>query len=784
MRALPILRAINILLLVSVWSIKGEANSLHHIAARGCRQNAWFSMIMRRLCISYRPSPSQTLSRSSSRWAGLSEWTSKKLQSLLASSEQARVTSSPSPSPPLARGQEDEVRRKKKKQKVVDAKPVAKEGSSSPRLPDWLEDWRAEFPQESAYERRRRKLESSRRIAKIAADRVLEPSAIALLGASASVVVGIGAVEATLMCTELPFVSFDSTAFVTRYAFEQLLPSCVWSTQDANLVATAMGYDPNILLRSLDPTNAADASSILRIQLMTFVRSMFGGFMLLAQLVRVGAIGAAAPGLYEERIRLGREPPVIPEEGGLIVRMCGVESDTTATSLRRMGRHILPVFELPQAVAPIVAQYSDNGRLPVFWCVQPERYGASYSWQRFPVSSKCLVKTNMGKNVLLLEADATNSDDPLSLGDQALDLTIEDASQGFRRIQELYRSSNALPPFRTFRVFLGNSLELAKSGGGHSYTLRHRIRYAKEVDVLIDSRAPVLREVLSWCERAVTGQDKSVLFQTNNRQYFLSLQLIMKQYGYDIYDPLDWHMLNNDDERQEPIDRDDETEQERKSRSLLQVLVDDRNESDRKGGEDEEQMKLTKSTKQDTLRRLARLSKLPRLVYYGKTAETVNAMQALIHAGEVDGDCCALLDKREGTLSLTNILNEQSDLIQESVMKWRRKKEPTVENEADTSSKQHKGLHIICSSTIYDDLFRQVRQWIRMGYTETQIQKELDIRFQDIIRQSQEVKETVIEVTEEEEIPEVSVKIEGSSSRESKDTQPTVEMSLEEQNHK
>lgn len=396
------------------------------------------------------------------------------------------------------------------------------------------------------------------------------------------------------------------------------------------------------------------------------------------------------------------------------------------------------------------------------------------------------MKTNMGKNVLLLEADATNSDDPLSLGDQALDLTIEDASQGFRRIQELYRSSSALPPFRTFRVYLGNSLELAKSGGGHSYTLRHRIRYAKEVDVLIDSRAPVLREVLSWCER-VTGDDNSVLFQTNNRQYFLSLQLIMKQYGYDVFDPLDWHMLSNDDDRQEAFDQDNETEQARKSsRSLLQVLMDDRMESDRKGGDNEEQMKLTRSTKQDTLRRLAKLSRLPRLVYYGKTAETVNAMQALIHAGEVDGDCCALLDKREGTLSLTDILNEQSDLIQESRSKWRWKEEPPVDPEADMSSKPPNGLHIICSSTIYDDLFRQVRQWIRMGYKDTQVQKELDIRFQDIIRQSQEVKETVTEVTEEEETPEVIVKVESAprESLEAQDIETTVETSSEEKNNK
>ena len=63
-------------------------------------------------------------------------------------------------------------------------------------------------------------------------------------------------------------------------------------------------------------------------------------------------------------------------------------------------------------------------------------------------------------------------------------------------------------------------------------------------------------------------------------------------------------------------------------------------------------------------------------------------------------------------------------------------------------TKKDSGLHIICSSIIYDDLFRQVRLWARMGYTGTAIQKELDLRFQEIIQQSLSVRDTVAEVAE------------------------------------
>lgn len=39
---------------------------------------------------------------------------------------------------------------------------------------------------------------------------------------------------------------------------------------------------------------------------------------------------------------------------------------------------------------------------------------------------------------------------------------------------------------------------------------------------------------------------------------------------------------------------------------------------------------------------------------------------------------------------------------------------------------------IVCIPEIYDDLFRQVRVWARLGYTGQQIQKELDGRFEKI----------------------------------------------------
>ena len=325
----------------------------------------------------------------------------------------------------------------------------------------------------------------------------------------------------------------DAGLFCLRYSLEQVVHSCIWSTQDAALVATAMGMDPSVILRTFDPCSAADAATQLRVQMLASTRSIIAGFMLLAQLVRAVNISANSAAVYEARIRQGMEPPLLEGVDQRVVRLCGVASDSTAVSLYRSGVHIFPVFEDATRVAHLVDAYSDNGRSPMMWCVRPQYYGYGFSWNNFPVDEDCFIHSSTGRNILCLEADATNSDDPLSLGDVSLDLTIEDAAQGFRRIQQLYKEgkeAGKVPPFRTLRVFLGNSLEEARSGGGYTYTLRHRVRYAKEVDVLIDSRAPVLQEVLRWCER-VAGKDRRVLFQTSSRKYFLNVQLLMRRYG-------------------------------------------------------------------------------------------------------------------------------------------------------------------------------------------------------------------------------------------------------------
>lgn len=689
------------------------------------------------------------------------------------SNNQSPAKSSSSSSPEIVDTQPKKKSDKKKKKSTTI--------STSKRLPSLSSiHLRDEFPRETRQEASSLRRHATQRMMQRAWTKVSEPPTLHLIAASAVATFGIAGVEATLLCTSWPWESsLDTSLFVARYAVEQVLPSIVWQTQPAELVLRALDL-PTEVLRNLG-TDAASASVLLHVQRLQTSRHLIAGFMMIAQLVRAAGVSSDAFSEYQESIRRGREPPLLPN--GLVTRFCGVTSPVTELSLQSMGRHLLPVYEYPEKVQFLLSSSRTADRQPVYWCVHPGTYSLHHAWNRFPVDQACLLSgtgSNADERLLILEADATNENDPLGLGETALDLTLDDASQGFRRILEAYHQQGYLSSgegmkgtsqnnsFRPLRVYLGNSLEVGRTGGGHSYTLRHRVRYAKEVDVLLDSRAPVLQEILHWCQQVV-GEERRLFVQTSSRSYFLNLQKLLKEYGYDVYDPLDLRMmekLQQDEETREGSEMEDA--ERRYSKSLLSVLMEDSRFVQEEWDDLEFlqdvmfQKKADASpatSKGEMLRQVAQMSKIPRLVHYETTAQTVNAVQSLITAGQVDETtkCCALLDHPEGVSLLETVLHQRE------VSSWNatpkhddqdgtKPRSDEVDDhdsnaEAPSNNEITKvpSVQIICSSSIHDRLFRQVRTWARMGYSDKEIQREVDYRFQDILHQSHQVQQEVVE---------------------------------------
>ena len=553
------------------------------------------------------------------------------------------------------------LRLKQQKTDSVSAQP-----SAVKRLAAIFPGYEDEFP----LIQQNQKVQQFKRIYKIGSGQIFTPRTALLLGASTMTVFGIGFVEGALQCKQVPILeAYEAIQFSACYSTWQIIPSVVWDTQDPLLVAKSMGIDaPSTILKQLNPAQCAgDATLLMTVKILASSRAIVASFMMLGQILNVANQMFRAADVYRERVETGKEPP-FPGVDERVFRFCGENSDTTTLALSRYGQHIFPIFENPERIPYTVAKYSDNGRVPTFWHVQRNYYGYRQSWKSFPIDEECFLASSTGRRVLYFEADATNSDDPLGLDEDRVDLTLENASQGQQMVEALYKANKvAVPLHRCFRVFLGNMSVKTNTGLGETLTLRKRIEKSHEMDVVIDSRAAIFNPILRWCEQTV-GEKRDLILHTNDENYFRTMKMWLRGYGYNVLDV-----------------------------SEVKHVSDDSDEC---------------ATDPD-----ATPTKTPAIIYFKTTSETVNCVYALARAGEISGaTTCVLINKIEGAKALQALPSSFSRYIDKSV-------QAIVED----------GLHVVCSAIVFDDLYRQVRLWVRMGHTAVEIQGEIDERFRDVL---------------------------------------------------
>jgi hypothetical protein len=207
---------------------------------------------------------------------------------------------------------------------------------------------------------------------------IAQRDTLALLGLSVGGVYAIGAAEAWLLL-DSSFVAeqaLGALRFVNAYAVEQIVPSCVWHTKPAPIVAAACGLDGTAALlppfRATPPPHdaltAAEAATALQQQGLSAARSVAAGSTLLSQVLRAVNVSLGAGAKFEERVREGREPLFGGAEQR-VLRLCGRRSDVTEVSLARMGAHLVPIFERPPLVRTLVREHSKAWRVPTYWQV-------------------------------------------------------------------------------------------------------------------------------------------------------------------------------------------------------------------------------------------------------------------------------------------------------------------------------------------------------------------------------------------------------------------------------
>lgn len=396
-------------------------------------------------------------------------------------------------------------------------------------------------------------------------------------------------------------------------------------------------------------------------------------------------------------------------EGGVkerVFRLCSQRSEVTLTSMRRYGDHILPISSslsdthdmLKRAAAEGPRLYDSNyfperfpgifGQSffvpPVHIIVNPDKWGFSGSWRHLILSSSDLIFSTTGKAFLCVEADGTDYTDPLGVIRRPVrDFKYEDITQAFQEFRRLARKSN-LKYYRSLFVYLGDHGQVFRTGRGQRYTLVERNQSRNECDVIIDAAAPVLARALGWCDYITKKERVIEEGETiSDADYDGERCIVLETHSAAYYDLISTLL-----------------------KEKFNIRAIDAVEND---------IAYTRTGSLEN--KHPRASPLPRLVVHEKGLATVNSVRALAmrpgHLVDISKLCCIVPSEDDA-----KALDELSFL-------WGGGK---TQNAASPSQKS-KALNVICTAEIYDDIFRQVRIWARLGYSRKSIQKSLDDEF-------------------------------------------------------
>ncbi|GMI06218.1 hypothetical protein TrVE_jg10103 [Triparma verrucosa] len=513
----------------------------------------------------------------------------------------------------------------------------------------------------------------TRRVAALAWKDVTERRNAQILITSLSAITLLSGIEgvAIINSSSLPLLEPQYLTLLLKYSITNVIPSCVWTTNEMSTVALSSSLDPAII-------SALTGSTLIKTTTLRSFRYIVATTTLISQLLRFFSVSVRASDAFKDNIRDGKERP-FDNVNERVIRLAGRKSDVTVVSLDKYQDHIFPVFEDPSAVRYTVAEYSDNYSKPTFWTVDRRSYGHKRAFQKLNIDDSWLVDcTSAGRRILILEADLVNEEDSLSLNPISRDLTIDNASGAFREIVSRASECMTTKNYRILRVILGDSTEMFASGGGHTRTLRDRVLGSKEADLIVDSRAPVLLAVLQWYDQKhpPSVDPRRLLFFTDSKEYFTHLREILRPFNIEVVDGF--------------------------------IATTSASASTSTSSSASTSSTSTSTPTPTPTSASATESEAPTLptlglVHYTTTSLTTNTALGLTKQGLLKNfkSVLVLVDKPIG--------------IQ------------LIESEGEEN------LSVLCSALTHDLLLHNVRMWSRMGFSPASIQEELDFQFAKVL---------------------------------------------------
>jgi hypothetical protein len=485
------------------------------------------------------------------------------------------------------------------------------------------------------------------------------------------------------------------------YASVQVWPSTAWDTVPMETVARLHNLSPETVCREFG-SSAADAADQVTIKYIQTSRFVIASFMAVTQFVRSVRLGMESSTVFRDKILRGTVP-MLPGPRERVLRLGGYCSYVALEGLYRHGQAMLPILEQPEEQAvEAIKRYWRGGRLPVAWSVRPFEYGRLYTWRELlhPHSGNFTITTDAGQRLLYMEADCTNSTELLNIAGESRDLSVNEAFHAFHAIKTVSHE-NGIPLDGAMRVLLVDTLQGLHAAEKQNNTAGRRPSATGLPLGASSSGAATTLNAGGGPGIMASASAASPVRLRGEVAGNAEVDVVLDATAPVLLALVRWCEDVTEGNFSIPIVF--ETSNVLYFRVVAHVLaahgftVLDRSEH----------------------------TDLPRLIHETDAYQAVSVLHTRLRSG--CDRCCVLLHHREllrdELAAMKATVRAEMAAIRGNVPR------PDLPFAAGISD----SFRVLCSATIHDDLFAQVRTWVRQGVPASVIQREVDERFSGIV---------------------------------------------------
>lgn len=353
----------------------------------------------------------------------------------------------------------------------------------------------------------------------------------------AAVVVGLGAAEGGL------YSNWD-LSYMLSYGVSSLTAAPIWVRDSAEALAAVVGHDASDLRNFSAEATAgkitaeeAGTNQFVADKLYQ-VRSIIGGTTIFINAATLAFTLLSAKKELQQDIFAGKEP--LWKDGEQVFFVGGRQSNILEARMARNPKHTVPILEEVEGAGQFIEKASDKGKKPAYVLVDKKNYGNSNTWEKIKFNKQWLVDVD-GQKKLIVVGDGSVYDEALDLRAEAkIDVTIKELQVSSDKLRERASAAGVnLTHEDVITIYLGDGGRDIITGGGNTVDLRDHIKKYGSVDILIDTRAPLIERLVAWLD----GR-QDVVFDTTNREYFETVKAMLGQHAISVHDQMDPHPAN------------------------------------------------------------------------------------------------------------------------------------------------------------------------------------------------------------------------------------------------